>query len=99
MKLYCSENNRSYGFVGTLTGQTDRNGNYLHVGDVVIIKSKKYKWSKMRFVAYDEEHNKFYVMGAYIDDKINSSDYDIEIVVHYNSLTEGFGIGNVYYTK
>lgn len=95
IKLYCKDNGQQYGIVGTETSLKDINGTSLFVGDVVILKRKDCKWSKMRFVAWDEKCCVPYVIGDYFE----MPEYDFELVVRHNMLEEGFGIGNVYYVK
>lgn len=95
MKLYCKDNDYQYGIVGTKTSLIDKNGVPLFVGDVVILSLKDRKWSKMRFVAYDNDFGIPYIMGNYF----GIPEYEIELVVRHDMLKEGFGIGNVYYTK
>lgn len=95
MKLYCKDNGYKYGVVGTQTSLIDKNGIPLFVGDVVILKRKDCKWSKMRFVAYDDYMGVPYVMDNYL----GVLNYDFELAVRHDMLEEGFGIRDVYYTK
>lgn len=97
MKLFCKNNGFQYGTVGTDTNLQDKNREPLSVGDVVILKKKGHKWSKVRFVAQDPCANRFYVMGTYLESEVEK--YDVELAIKHNRLSEGFGIGNVYYTK
>lgn len=95
MKLICTDGGHEYGVVGTLTPLKDKNGEPLEVGDVVLLKSKVSSWSKLRFVAYDTLYNRHYVMGYCLDD----GNYDIELAIGNEVLSEGFCIGNVCYTE
>lgn len=95
MKLICTDSGHEYGFVGAHTPLKDDNGNPLRVGDVVLLKSKTSSWSKLRFVAYDNSSNKYYIMGAYFGTEY----YNVKLAVAHENLPGGFSIGNVYYKE
>lgn len=95
MKLICTDGGCECGSVGTPTPLKDKNGEPLEVGDVVLLKNKLSAWSKLRFVAYDTLHDRYYIIGDYLDSGI----YDIELAIGNEVLSEGFGIGNVYYKE
>lgn len=95
MELYCADNGFTFGVVGAETPLHDKFGVGLCVGDVVLLRDKTTMWSKLRFVGYDGDHDKNYIMGAYID----ADRYDVELAVSHKRLSEGFGIGNVRYIK
>ena len=62
MKLYCEDNHKWFGTVGDKTMLKDNTGTALFVGDVVILKRRDRKWSKMRFVAWYEDLNVPYII-------------------------------------
>lgn len=95
MKLYCKDNSHEYGVIGIKTPLVDINAHQLYVGDVVILRNKSCKWSKLRFVAYDYRTRNFYIMGNHQE----SNDFEYELVICHEELSEGFCIGNVYYSK
>lgn len=95
MKLYCKDNGHSYGAIGVKTPLIDKNGHQLRVGDVVILRNKSNQWSKLRFVAYDYRTKNYYIMGNYQ----GGNDFECEFAISHEMLSDGFGIGNVYYAK
>lgn len=95
MKLFCKDNSHEYGVIGVKTPLVDKNAHQLCIGDVVVLRNKACKWSKLRFVAYDYRTRSYYIMGNYQD----SEDFEYELAICHDELSEGFGIGNVYYMK
>lgn len=95
MKLYCKDNSHEYGVIGVKTPLIDKGGHQLRVGDVVVLRNKINQWSRLRFVAYDYRAKNYYIIGNYQ----NSNDFEYELAICHEELSEGFGIGNVYYTK
>lgn len=95
MKLYCKDNSHEYGAIGVKTSLVDKNAHQLSIGDVVVLRNKTCDWSRLRFVAYDYRTKHYYIMGNYQ----NSEEFEYELLIRHEELHEGFGIGNVYYTK